>query len=103
MPPNMELGGIDFDCGAEEYNEWLKRHAKHAVRSGSASVYLLVETASERCVGYFTLSPTQVLKADLPTRLHGGLMRATPGYLIGKLALDQTCQTRWRKQNGLDP
>jgi hypothetical protein len=103
MPPNFELGGIDFDCGVEEYNEWLNRHAKNAVSSGSASVYLLVETASDRCVGYFTLSPTQVVKADMPKGLHGGLMRATPGFLIGKLALDKTCQTRWRKANGLDP
>lgn len=30
-------------------------------------------------------------------------MRLTPGYLIGKLALDKTCQTRWRKQNDHDP
>jgi len=103
MPPNFELGGIDFDCGEESYNEWLVRHAKNAVSSGSASVYLLVETSSERVVGYFSLSPTQVLKADIPKDLHGGLMKATPGYLIGKLALDKTCQTRWREDSGLDP
>ena len=30
-------------------------------------------------------------------------MRATPGYLIGKLALDKRVQTRWRAENGLDP
>ena len=103
MPSNFELEGIDFDCGVDSYNDWLSRHAKNAVNSGSASVYLLVESASQRCVGYFTLSPTQVTKADVPKALKGGLMRTAPGYLIGKLALDKTCQTRWREENGLPP
>jgi len=103
MPSDFELEGIDFDCGAQSYNEWLLRHSKSAVSSGSASVYLLVETSSQHCIGYFTLSPTQVVKAEVPRELHGGLMRATLGYLIGKLALDKTVQSRWRAENGLDP
>lgn len=103
VPSDFELEGIDFDCGVAAYNDWLLRHSQSAVRSGSASVYLLVELDSRRCVGYFTLSPTQVLSADVPKRTRGGLMRATPGYLIGKLALDKSVQTRWRAENGLDP
>lgn len=103
MPSDFELEGIDFDCGVPAHNDWLLRHSRSAVRSGSASVYLLVEPGSQRCVGYFTLSPTQVVSADVPKRMRGGLMRATPGYLIGKLALDKSVQTRWRAQNGLDP
>ncbi|HEX3930033.1 MAG TPA: hypothetical protein VHW64_04975, partial [Nocardioides sp.] len=103
MPPDLELGGIDFDCGVEHYNEWLRRHARTAVASGSASVYHLADSLSDRLVGYFTLSPTQVARADVPKELHRGLLRATPGYLIGKLALDKSCQTRWRRDNCLDP
>lgn len=103
LPANLELGDLDFDCGSEKYNNWLRLHAHGAVRSGSASVFLLMETASGRCVGYFTLSPTQVVREEIPSELHGGLMRTAPGFLIGKLALDKTLQTRWRRDNLLEP
>jgi GNAT superfamily N-acetyltransferase len=103
LPPDLELGGIDFDCGVESYNTWLRTHAKTAVRSGSASVYLLVETSSESVVGYFSLSPTRAVRAEVPENLQGGLLRAVPGYLVGKLAVDQRVQNRWRAANGLEP
>lgn len=101
LPANLELGDLDFDCGSEKYNRWLRLHAHRAVSSGSASVYLLMETAG-RCVGFFTLSPTQVVREEIPSELHGGLMRTAPGFLIGKLALDKTLQTRWRREHGLE-
>jgi hypothetical protein len=103
LPATLEVGDLDFDCGSEEYNRWLRLHAHRAVSSGSASVYLLLETGSDRCIGYFTLSPTQVVKEQIPSELHGGLMRTAPGFLIGKLALDKTLQTRWRREQGLAP
>lgn len=96
MPPGYDLGGIDFDCGKQPYNDWLRKHASTAVKTGSASVYLLFETSTRRLVGYFTITPTTVVKGDLPKQLHGGMMRTTPGYLIGKLAIDRTLHARWR-------
>jgi len=101
MPPGYDLGGIDFDCGQEPYNDWLHRHAPTAVKTGSASVYILRETSTRRLVGYFTVTPTTVAKDDLPGQILGGLLRTTPGYLIGKLALDKTLQARWREDQGL--
>lgn len=94
MPSGFDLEGIDFDCGAQHYNDWLFRHSRSAVKSGSASVYLLLEIETGRVVGYFSLSPTQVRKEDAPGQLQGGLMRQAPGYLIGKLALDKSLQGR---------
>lgn len=94
MPSRYDLEGIDFDCGVEHYNDWLVRHARSAVKSGSASVYLLLEIATERVVGYFSISPTQVRKEDSPEEIQGGLMRQAPAYLVGKLALDKHIQGR---------
>lgn len=94
MPSGFDLEGIAFDCGAQHYNDWLFRHSRTAVKSGSATVYLLLEVETGRVVGYFSISPTQVRKEDTPDQLRGGLMRQAPGYLIGKLALDMSLQGR---------
>lgn len=97
MSPNLDLEGIDFDCGVPDYNDWLVKHASTAARSGSASVYLMFEAAQDgatsrlsRVVGYFTINPTSVAKVDAPKTVQGGLMRAAPGWMIGKLALDKS-------------
>jgi len=55
MSSSFALEGPTFDCGVEHYNEWLLRHARNTVKSGSASVYLRV--GAGRVVGYFTVSP----------------------------------------------
>jgi len=94
MPSDFAPEGIAFDCGSEAYNDWLHTHSVDAARSGSASVYLLLEDGSDRLGGYFTISPTTVATADLPKRASSGLMRSAPGYLIGKLALSTHLQGR---------
>lgn len=92
MPSDFQPGGIAFDCGAPPYNEWFRTRSVDAVRSGSASVYLLIEVDAGRLAGYFTISPTTVTTEGLPRRAAGGLMRSAPGYLIGKLALSKELQ-----------
>lgn len=103
MPSRYDLEGIDFDCGEEHYNEWLIRYARTAVKSGSASVYLLLEEATGRVVGYFTITATQVRKEDVREEAQGGLMRQAPGYLIGKVALDKSLQGRKEPQVQMGP
>lgn len=94
MPSGFDPAGIDFDCGQSEYNDWLIDKAPRAVKSGSASVYLMLDTAAGREVGYFSISPTTAAAADMPKKAPGGLMIKPPGYLIGKLALDRSLQGR---------
>lgn len=80
-----------FDCGVSEYNTWLVERAWDAVRSGSAAVYLLVGAVpdgDERVVGYYAICPTLVVRADLPTKLQGGLLHRAPAWLLARLALD---------------
>lgn len=94
MPSDFDPEGIAFDCGISEYNDWFGSRSADAVRSGSASVYLLVGDDSTRLAGFFTISPTTVSSEGLPKRARGGLMRTAPGYLIGKLALSKDLQGR---------
>ncbi len=72
-------------------------------------VYLLVErgapageAAPGRVVGYFAICPTLVVRDDAPRQLRRGMLRAAPGWLLAKLALDRSLrgdkQHHWGRQ-----
>lgn len=96
LAPGFDLGA--FDCGEPSYNEWLTKDARRAVDSGSAAVHLLIETPTEeddqptgdRVVGYFAICPTLIVRDDAPKQYRRGLLRSAPGWLLAKLALDQS-------------
>jgi hypothetical protein len=91
LAPGYDLGA--FDCGEPSYNQWLTDHAMQAVAAGASVVYLLLETgpkAPERVVGYFAICPTLVVRDDMPKPLQRKVLRSAPGWLLAKLALDNT-------------
>lgn len=87
LAPGHDLGA--FDCGALSYNEWLVRHAAASVHAGVAAVYLLLEERDDtsRVMGYYAISPTQVVREDLPKSLSRGWPHKVPAWKLGKLAL----------------
>lgn len=99
-----------FDCGEPLYNKWLTKDAARAVESGSASVHLLIETpkdegsqrTDDRVVGYFAICPTMIGRDDAPKQVRHGLLRSAPGWLLAKLALDQSLrgnpEHQWGRQ-----
>jgi hypothetical protein len=69
----------------------VSRAGVDAVRSGSAAVYLLLDAEAEgdeRVVGYYAIYPTLVVRAQLPTKLQGGLLHRAPAWLLARLALN---------------
>jgi hypothetical protein len=108
LVPGLDLRA--FDCGEPAYNEWLVHSATHAVESGSAAVHLLLETDfdaadqqdGERVVGYLAICPTLVVRDEAPKQTRGGLLRSAPGWLLAKLALDQSLrgdpERQWGRQ-----
>lgn len=108
LAPGFDLGA--FDCGEPSYNEWLANDATRAVESGSAAVHLLVETSTdeddqptgERVVGYFAICPTLIVRDDAPKQVRRGMLRSAPGWLLAKLALDQSLrgdpERQWGRQ-----
>lgn len=108
LAPGFDLEA--FHCGEPAYDRWLVNDATRAVESGSAAVHLLVQTptggsdeqAGERVVGYFAICPTLVVRDDAPKQLRRGLLRSAPGWLLAKLALDQSLrgdpQRQWGRQ-----
>lgn len=91
LAPGYDLGA--FDCGEPTYNDWLTRHAAASVQAGVAAVYLLLEDAEEdtqegeRVVGYYAISPSQVIRDDVPQKLSRGWPQAVPAWRLGKLAV----------------
>ena len=72
LSPSYDL--TSFDCGVETYNEWLIQHAAASEKAGVCAVYLLVEQSptDTRVVGYYAISPTQVVREQAPASLSRG-------------------------------
>ena len=67
-------------------------------------MYLLIEQSDEtvRVVGYYAINPTQIARADAPTRLARGWPTHVPAWKIGKLAIHVDLQSdkeaQWGRQ-----
>lgn len=83
-----------FDCGDEGLNRYLKELAKQEQQRRTAAVFVLVEGTDSRILGYYTLSQSSLLLADLPDSRRKKLPRypQVPTTLLGRLAVDQSCR-----------
>jgi GNAT superfamily N-acetyltransferase len=83
----------DFDCGREELNRFLQRHAWQNQQAGASQTY--VGLVGNAITGFYTLAVGQVTHDDTPERLTKGLARhPIPIMLLARLATDR----RWQKQ-----
>jgi GNAT superfamily N-acetyltransferase len=83
----------DFDCGREELNRFLQRHAWQNQQAGASQTY--VGLVGNAIAGFYTLAVGQVTHDDTPVRLTKGLARhPIPIMLLARLATDR----RWQKQ-----
>jgi GNAT superfamily N-acetyltransferase len=79
-----------FDCGTPVLNEWLRIYAWTNHQSGSARVYVSVDTSTDLIAGFYCLSAGGVEHADAPERISKGLARhQIPIVLVGRLAVDK--------------
>lgn len=80
-----------FDCGVPELNSWLWDQALLAQKHGTARTTVWTSVDGGRVVAYYSTAPTQVARADLTNRLAGG-HTVVPGFILARLALDQSLQ-----------
>lgn len=85
---NREL----FDCGRESLNGWFRRHAWLNHLSGASRVNVMIDSASDRIVGYVTLSAAQIERAFLPKPQQRNQPHPLPVTLLGQLAVDRDYQ-----------
>jgi GNAT superfamily N-acetyltransferase len=82
-----------FDCGQEDLNSWLRKHALQNQGAGAAQTY--VGLVGEVVVGYYSLAVGQIEYNDAPERLRKGLARhPVPIMLLARLAV---CKN-WQKK-----
>jgi GNAT superfamily N-acetyltransferase len=81
----------DFSCGVAELDEWLKRSARTAGAKHVGRTYVWVTNDAPREVlGYFTLAPHVVRRAEVPGRIGRGSPDTIPAILLARLALTHT-------------
>lgn len=78
-----------FDCGRESLNGWFRRHAWLNHLSGASRVNVMIDTASDRIVGYVTLSAAQIERAFFPKPQQRNQPDPLPATLLGQLAVDK--------------
>ena len=93
QPLNAEHRLDGFDCGKPALNEWLFRHARQALASGSARTYVLVD--DQRITGYFSLSVGQIDSLQAPERVRKGMgSYPIPVVILARLAVSVADQGR---------
>jgi ribosomal protein S18 acetylase RimI-like enzyme len=81
----------EFDCGNDELNGWLLRHAHASHKSDLARTYLALDGAT--IAGYVSITTGSVRPEDAPKRLARGMPRYPIGtILIARLAVDVAYQ-----------
>lgn len=84
----------DFNCDIDALNQYLKIQASQDTKKNVAVTYVLTTLISKKIFGYYTLSSIGIFPGDLPNELVRKLPRypVLPGILLGRLAVDASCQ-----------
>ena len=83
----------NFDCGTPELNRYFQEIVSQDVRRRENSCFVLTEDDSDKVLGFYTLSPSAIMRSRLKT-LSFSRRIWVPVYLLGKLAVDISCQGR---------
>jgi predicted GNAT family N-acyltransferase len=83
---------VDFSCGIEVLDRYLKELAGQDLRRFLAAVFVLEDLENQRLAGYYTLAATSIELIDLPTQLTRKLPKypRLPATLLGRLAVDKS-------------
>jgi GNAT superfamily N-acetyltransferase len=82
-----------FDCGQEQLNNWLRRHALQ--NQGAVAAQTYVGLVGDAVIGFYSLAVAQIEYRDASERLQKVLARhPVPVMLLARLAVDR----RWQKQ-----
>jgi GNAT superfamily N-acetyltransferase len=94
QPLTQEHDLSHFGSGNESLDRWLKQDALRAHQAGISRTTVWTARSDSAVVAYHAIAPTQVARVDLPSRSLSAGYSQIPGYLIGRLALDETLHGR---------
>jgi GNAT superfamily N-acetyltransferase len=97
--PNIEPLGkkhdrVVFSCGDDALDTYLKKRASQEAKKNIATPFVMADSQTRAVVGYYTLSATSILYADLPDETARRLPKypLVPATLLGRLAIDSRYQ-----------
>jgi GNAT superfamily N-acetyltransferase len=61
-----------FSCASVEQTDWLKRHARQSMATGTTKVFVVTPADGHDVVAYYAWTMAQIVAADAPTRLRKG-------------------------------
>ena len=79
-----------FDCGIDSLNEWLIRRALKNEYGGGSRTYVVCD--DKQVVGYYAIAAGSVARRDTPGRIRRNMPDPIPALILGRLAVDQSCQ-----------
>lgn len=79
-----------FESGTEELDLWLRHEATRAHKAGTAHTTVWTTPADVVVTAFYAIAPTQFARIELPSRSLSAGYSLVPGYLIARLALDQS-------------
>lgn len=79
-----------FDCGDAQMNEFLRRFARQSHEQNAAKTFCAIDSAvPSRILGFYTIAPSAVAHANVPTAMTKGLARReVSGFRLARLATD---------------
>lgn len=81
---------VDFDCGIEVLNTYLKKHAFQNHHNNSSKTYVAL-TGENTVIGYFSLAYGSVGYEEAPSRISRGLGQyPIPILVLARFAVDNT-------------
>ena len=87
---------VVFSCGNDALDTYLKKRASQETKKKIATTFVMVESLTSAVIGYYTLSATSILLADLQDETARKLPKYpnVPATLLGRLAIDRRYQGR---------
>jgi GNAT superfamily N-acetyltransferase len=79
-----------FRCGRDALDRWLRDEAMRAERAGVSRTTVWTAPGDPIVVAFHAIAPTRFARARLSSRALSAGYGDVPGYLIGRLALDET-------------
>jgi GNAT superfamily N-acetyltransferase len=93
-PLGKKHNRVVFSCGIDTLDTYLKKRASQETKKKIAATFVMVESQTSAVIGYYTLSATSILLADLPDETTRKLPKYpnVPATLLGRLAIDDRYQ-----------
>lgn len=81
---------VDFICGIDSLDDWLKRRAYPNQVSGASRTYVVAE--GKKVVGYYCLASGALALNQSPSAIRRNMPDPIPVAILGRLAIDTSWQ-----------